>query len=98
MNSDTEDYLGDLIKAKIGDQPYATYYVTGEGRIYDSGDEEMSGYVVTAKGQHYFFWTDWHPTKKVVYLETWEKTAPGLEEWQKDPEFLEALAKVGIAA
>lgn len=90
--------LDDLIKAKIGDQPFAFYLTSGEGLMYPDETEETSGYVVAADGHHYFFWTSWNHRKHEVYLETWEPTDNELFAVERNAEYLAALEEVGLIA
>src|SRR3954462_12593986 len=52
---------------------FAIFFDVGEGKIFPDGTEDMSGYVVDERGDHYFFWVDWDIDAGSPTLGTWKR-------------------------
>src|SRR5689334_15994768 len=52
---------------------FAIYHDVGEGKVFPNGTEDLSGWVVDERGDHYFFWVDWDAGADQPILGTWQR-------------------------
>jgi hypothetical protein len=64
--------LDELVR-RHGLERDAYFHVTGEGRYFPDGTEDVSGYVVDDRGREFFFWTGWDAERGAVIFRTWEE-------------------------
>lgn len=90
-----------LLQDRLGPHCYGIYWSTGEGRYLPEWHgvqlEEQSGHVVSAAGEHYFWWLGWSRRHQRPTFTRWRAVTPGAD-WAESDEYQRALRRAGIPA
>jgi hypothetical protein len=74
---------------------FAIFHDVGEGTIFPDGTEDLSGFVIDERGDHYFFWVDWDTAAGHATLGTWVREEPNGRD-HASAEYRHARAMVGL--
>jgi hypothetical protein len=85
----------DRLFAEAGLGQCATFFETGEGRFLPDGLEAMTGYVINATGQAYWFVLDWDPEQDAPTLADLRDVDPK-PSWKHLAEYRQAREQVGL--
>jgi len=93
-SSEQRDILERLVRER-GLERFAFFLLTGEGIPLPDGLEELSGYVLDARGRVFSFWLSWDEAHGRPTLSEWEEETPE-PHWHENAEYRRARKIVGL--